>query len=131
MDAMDRMDDDGSPESEEAHGVAAESVDQASGKQAERANPVVDASAAPLIEVAPEPSRATAEAPSGSEHIPSAGTDQSASASSEPVPSPGTDPAASSDSAPATSALPENQGGPAPNRGTTSSAQSVPDPDAQ
>ena len=36
MDAMDRMDDDGSPESEEADTVAAETVDQALGAQAER-----------------------------------------------------------------------------------------------
>ena len=31
MDAMDRMDDDGSPESEEAHAVAAETVNQGLG----------------------------------------------------------------------------------------------------
>jgi len=134
MDAMDRMDDDGSPESEEAHGDAAESVDQASGAQAERSDPVpvVESSIAPSTEPAPEPSRGTAEAPSSaSEHMPSAGTDPSASASSEQVPSPGTDPAASPGSEHSSSTLPDSQGGPEPNRGTTSSAQIVPNPDAQ
>ena len=38
MDAMDRMDDDGSPESEEAHAVAAETVDQALAAPAERSD---------------------------------------------------------------------------------------------
>jgi hypothetical protein len=119
MDAMDRMDDDGSPESEEAHAVAAESVDQASSPQAERSDPAVDSSVDPLTDAAP------------SQHIPSAGTDQSASASSEQVPSPGTDSAASPGSGTTASTLPESQGGLEPNPGTTSSAQSVSDPDAQ
>jgi hypothetical protein len=119
MDAMDRMDDDGSPESEEAHAVAAESVDQASSPQAERSDPAVDSSVGPLTDAAP------------SEHIPPAGTDQSASASSEKVPSPGTGSAASPSSGTTASTLPKSQGGLEPNPGTTSSAQSVSDPDAQ
>ena len=51
MDAMDRMDDDGSPESEEAHDVAAERVEQAVEAQAERADPVLDSSAAAPIDI--------------------------------------------------------------------------------
>jgi hypothetical protein len=164
MDAMDRMDDDGAPESEDAHAVAAERVDQASGAPFERADSLVDSSVAPPTETTPEPSQGAAEASSASsqqaspagtdqpasasaEHTPSAGTDQSASASSEHAPSTGADPAASasSEQAPSAGTDPaastgsgqspstprEPQSGPELGRGTTSSGQIVPDPDAQ
>ena len=59
MDAMDRMDDDGSPESEEAHAVAAETVDQALGA-GRTLRPVVESSAA---RPSPEPGRAALDRP--------------------------------------------------------------------
>jgi hypothetical protein len=164
MDALDRMDDDGSPESEDAHAVAAERVDHAAGAQAERSDPVVDSSAGPPSEATPEPTQGTTQASSTSseqtssagaeqsasasaEQTPPAGADQPASASSEQPPSTGTDPAVSASSEQASSAgtdpaasagpgqspstLREPQGGPDLSRGTTSSGQIVPDPDAQ
>ena len=60
MDAMDRMDDDGSPESEEAHAVAADTVEQALTAQAERSETVDEGLAAPPAPVdAPAPAVAS------------------------------------------------------------------------
>jgi hypothetical protein len=64
MEAMDRMDDDGSPESEEAHTVAADTVDQALGAQAEPSAPADDSIDVQPPETTPGPSYGGAEAPS-------------------------------------------------------------------
>lgn len=53
MDAMDRLDDDGAPEAEESHAIAADNVEQALSTPAQRVEPVVEA--APAAEPHPTP----------------------------------------------------------------------------
>jgi hypothetical protein len=53
MDAMDRMDDDGSPEPEEIHAAAAEDVEQATGAQSHPSEPRLDQPVPPHVEAAP------------------------------------------------------------------------------
>ncbi len=76
MDAMDRLDDDGAPEAEEAHTVAADNVEQALGAPAQHAEPIVEATPA----AAPEPTPAPEPSASPSPHA-------SPSPSSDPAPS--------------------------------------------
>ena len=108
IDAMDRMEDEGSTESEEAHTVAAETVDQALGAQAEPADPVVDDSSAAVSTAAvPEPADDAAQGRLPLRPLESLGV------------------------APSQVEGRESQSRPEEDRTTTSSGQAVPDPDAQ
>jgi hypothetical protein len=132
MDAMDRMDDDGSPESEDAHAAAAESLDQSVSAQAEHVDPVVDSSATPSTQIAPEPTHSTTVASaSSSAPPPSASAEEetpSATLGQAPTPSSETAPAAlrpleSLGVAPSQVEGREPQNPPGDNRGTTGAGQ--------
>jgi hypothetical protein len=123
MDAMDRMEDEGSPEPEEAQTVAAETVDGGLGAQADTSEPVVDdSSAAVSTATVPEPAQ-DAEDPLALRPLESLGVAPSQVEGRDPQDRPeGNRGTTSSGQAPSTSS------GQAP---STSSGQAVPDPDAQ
>ena len=149
MDAMDRMDDDGSPESEEAHDVAVERVEQAAEAQAESADPVLDSSTAAPIDIPPSPPDDVPGASSAvTEHAPPAVTEQAPNAVAEQAPDAVTEhaPDAVSEQAPdavaehaapaateqVPSAVPEQvPPAAADGHGTTGAEQAARDPDQQ
>jgi hypothetical protein len=123
IDAMDLMDDEASSERDDAHAAAAETVDQGIGAQrTERPDPVVDSSTAAPSDATPDETHGAAEA-SSSLREPQLPDQDRATANPEQAPSAGSDEASST--------LREPQGRPEHSRGTTSSGETVPDPDAQ
>ena len=148
LDAMDRMDDDGSPESEEAHEVAVERVEQALEAKTESADPVLDSSTAAPIDIPPSPPDDTPEASSAvTEQAPPAVTEQAPATVAEQAPDAVTEraPDAVTEQAPdavkehavpvateqAPRAVTEQVPPVADSHGTTGAEPAVPDPDQQ
>jgi hypothetical protein len=140
MDPMDRLDDDGSPESEDARTSAAESLDDSLSAEAERSEPVVDSSAAPETQTAPEPTDSTTESSASSAaQTPSEGSERAPWPEPEPTPSatlgqaatPTSEPAPSAGAGEISSTPQEPQGHPEQDHGMTSTGHAASDPDAQ
>ena len=81
MDAMDRLDDDGSPEAEESHIAAVDNVEQALSTPAQRVEPIVEA--APAVEPHTSPALPEPAANPSPDSSPSPSSDP-ASSRSEP-----------------------------------------------